>query len=287
MDLSLLIRRRLHELGLEQRDLAVAIQVTDSYISQLLTGKKAPPAPARTDIYEKMGEFLGLPAGELSKLAKAQRQHELQTRVAELPAPLFQDCRDLVLRKCSAGIRAEVRRIFEKEPFGVLERLVTQTLLDAAQGVAREELQSVEGLRLMAELSRRSYRQMRAATLEFLDADVFNVSLENCVSFLDPMIEGWDIDLKTFSLEVLLNRRLTPGSLRRFAFVEQQSLPPRDVEPGLKQFLMDRSLSGDASEEEIAFLMSLRVPGRRPAALYYYRELQNLRDPLHFEAESI
>lgn len=32
-------------------------QVTESYVSQLLTGKKAPPAPERTDMYDKMGAF--------------------------------------------------------------------------------------------------------------------------------------------------------------------------------------------------------------------------------------
>ena len=58
MDVSLVIKHRLEELGLEQRDLASAAQVTESYISQLLTRRKAPPAPNRTDIYAKMGEFL-------------------------------------------------------------------------------------------------------------------------------------------------------------------------------------------------------------------------------------
>jgi transcriptional regulator with XRE-family HTH domain len=284
VDISLLIRRRLHELGFEQRDLAAAIQVTDSYVSQLLTGKKAPPAPARTDIYDKIGEFLKLPAGELSRLAAVQRQQELKTRVAEPPAPLFKDCRDLVLRKCKAGIRPEVRRIFEKEPFSMLERLVTQILLDVAQGVAKEELQREEWLRLIAQLSRRSYEQMRVATLEFLDADVFNVSLENCVAFLEPLIDSWDIDLKTFSLEVVLNQQLAPGSGRRFEFVERQPAKPLAIEPGLKQFLQDESLSGSIREEEIEFLMSLKIRGKRPSSLYFYRELQNLRDPLHFES---
>ena len=283
MDISLLIRQRLNELRLEQRDLAVAIQVTDSYVSQLLTGKKSPPAPGRTDIYDKMGEFLRLPAGELSRLAEVQRQQDLRKRAAEPTDPLFKDCRDLVLRKTKPAIRLEVRRIFEKEPFGVLERLVTQTLLGVAQGVAKEELQSEEWLRLMAQLSHRSYKEMRVATLELLDADVFNISLENCLSFLDPIIDSWDIDLKTFSLEVLLNRRLTPASRRRFEFVEQQPQKPLPVEPGLKQFLLDKALSGDVSEEEIEFLMNLPVKGKHPVALYYYRELQSiLRDPLHF-----
>ena len=49
MDVSLLIRHRLNELELDQKDLAAAAQVTESYISQLLTRKKAPPAPGRTD----------------------------------------------------------------------------------------------------------------------------------------------------------------------------------------------------------------------------------------------
>jgi transcriptional regulator with XRE-family HTH domain len=287
VNISLLVKRRLHELGLEQRDLASAMQVTDSYVSQLLTGKKTPPAPTRTDIYEKMGEFLKLPAGELSRLADVERQQDLATRATEPPAPLFKDCRDLILRKCKPGIRQEVRRIFEREPFGMLERLVTQTLLDVAQGVAKEELESEQWLRRMAELSRRSYKQMRVATLEFLDADVFNVSLENCVSFLDPMIEEWDIDLKTFSVEVVLNQRLAPGSRRRFEFVERQPWQPRTVEPGLKQFLLDKTLSGDIREDEIEFLMSLKIPTKRPSALYYYRELQNLRDPLHFDPASV
>ena len=41
-------------------------------------------------------------------------------------------------------------------------------------------------------------------------------------------------------------------------------------------------LSGTATPTELAFLKSLRFKDRRPSALYYYRELQNLRDPLHF-----
>jgi hypothetical protein len=55
-----------------------------------------------------------------------------------------------------------------------------------------------------------------------------------------------------------------------------------EEEPGLREFLQDASLSGGATEDEIAFLKKLRFKERRPTPLYYYRELQNLRDPLHF-----
>ena len=282
MDVSLLIKHRLEELGLGQKNLAAAAEVTDSYISQLLARKKAPPAPGRTDIYEKISKALKLPSGELSKLADLQRKEELRKKVAELPRPLFKECRELVLRKCNSARREEVRRIFMKEPFGELERLITQKLLDVAQGVAKEELKSEVWLRRMAQSTGRSYKQIRVAILEFLDTDVFSISVENCVSFLDPTIDSWDIDLKSFGMDVVLSRRLAAGTRKRFEFVEMAPEQPVSVEPGLEQFLKDASLSGNATEEEIDFLNALKLKGKKPSPIYYYRELQNLRDPLHF-----
>jgi transcriptional regulator with XRE-family HTH domain len=284
VDVPHLIRQRLIDLGIDQKDLAAAAQVTESYISQLLARRKAPPAPGRTDIYEKIGQFLKIPPGELARLADIQRRSELKRKIEEPPAPLFKDCRELILRKCDPEKQAEVRRIFEKEAFGELERLVTQKILDVAQGLAREELRSEEWLRLMGQLSGRSYEQIRVATLEFLDTDVFHVSVESCVSFLDPMIEAWDIELRSFGIEIVLNPRLAPGSVKRFEFVEIAAEQSNGIERGFGQFLNNESLSGDATEEEIEFLKTLKFKERRPSALYYYRELQNLRDPLHFPA---
>ena len=282
MDVCLLIRQRLAELGLEQKDLAEAAQVTESYISQLLTQKKMPPAPERTDIYEKMSRRLKLPPGKLSKLAELQRKDELKKSLSDPPAPLFKEVRELILQKCAPPSEAQVRAIFQKQPFGELERLVTQKLLDVVKRVAREELDSENWLHLVARLTHRSYEDMRVLVLEFLDTDIFNVSVENCVSFFDPLIESWDIDLATFGMEIVLNRRLAPGQAKRFEFVEREPDQPVGEEPGLREFLRDRSLSGGAAEDEIDFLKRLRFAGKRPTALYYYRELQNLRDPLHF-----
>ncbi len=276
MDVSLLIRHRLKELGLEQKDLAAAAQVTESYISQLLARKKAPPAPGRTDIYEKIGRVLRLPSGRLSNLADLQRKEELRKRVAEPPGPLFKECRELILRKCDPARQKELRRIFEKEPFGELERLVTQKLLDVVQGVAKEELRSEEWLRLMAQLSDRSFEQMRAPN----ESALADTKHENQQKLAALAYEFWDIDLKTFGM--VLNRRLAAGSLKRFEFAEQEPQQPFAVEPGLEQFLKDTSLSGDATEEEIEFLKALKFRGKQPSPIYYYRELQNLRDPLHF-----
>ena len=125
MDFPLLIRHRLKELGTEQRELAAAAQVTESYISQLLTGKKPPPAPERTDIYDRMETFLKLPAGKLARLADLLRRDALKRTLADPPAPLFREVRELILRKCEPGKEQSISAIFEKEPFGALERLVT------------------------------------------------------------------------------------------------------------------------------------------------------------------
>jgi len=272
-------------LGLEQKDLASAAEVTESYISQVLTRKKLPPAPDRTDIYEKMAKFLKLPSDRLAKVAAVQRTEELKRNLADPPAPLFKEVRELILRKCVPDREKEIRAILEKQPFGELERLVTQKLLDVVKRVAKEELNSENGLHLIARLTGRSYEQVRVNLLEFLDTDVFNLSPQNCVSFLDPLIETWDVDLATFSMEVVLNRRLAPGDPTRFEFVEKAA-SPTELEPGLKEFLNNASLSGTAAKEEVDFLKKLRFNGKRPTALYYYRELQNLRDPLHFAAEN-
>jgi len=275
-------RQRLEELGLGQKDLAAAAKVTESYISQLLTRKKSPPSSGRTDVYQKMERFLKLGAGTLSQLADLQRKEELKRRLGDPPTPLLKEVRDLVLGKCVPAKQKEMRAIFEKDPFGDLERLVTQRLLTVVKGVAREELDNENWLHLVARLSGRSYERMRVIVLEFLDTDIFSVSVENCVSFLDPLIESWDIDLASFGMDIVLNRRLTDEPSERFAVVEREPDQPLDDEPGLKEFLGDPALC-DASEEEIQFLRKLRFKGRRPNALYYYRELQNLRDPLHFQ----
>jgi transcriptional regulator with XRE-family HTH domain len=282
VDVSLVIKQRLEEFGLEQRDLARAAQVTESYISQLLTRRRVPPAPGRTDIYEKMDKFLKLPRGELARVADRQRKEGLKRELGDQPAPLFQEVRALILRKCKPERERHIRAVFEKEPFGELERLVTRTLLDVVKGVATQELENEEWLRKVAKLSRRSYEETRVIVLEFLDTDIFHLSGEHCVSFLDPLIESWDINLTTFALDILLNPSVVSGPAKRFEFIEWVPDQPVVQESGLKEFLQDPALSGSATEEELAFLKRLRLNGRRPTALYYYRELQNLRDPLHF-----
>src|SRR5260370_38359450 len=117
VDVPFVIRHRLEELGLEQQDLARAARVTDSYISQLLTRKKAPPAPNRTDIYARIDKFLKLPNGELAKTAELQRTEELKRELGEAPVPLYHVFRALVLRTRNAETEKPVAPTFETQPF--------------------------------------------------------------------------------------------------------------------------------------------------------------------------
>jgi len=283
MDVCSVIKTRLKKLGLEQKDLAAAAEVTESYISQLLTRKKLPPAPDRTDIYEKMGKFLQLSKGELAKLAHAQRLDEMRRGYEEPQGALLKETRELILLKCAPARQQQIREVFERQALGELERLITQKLLDVVRRAVRSELDNEAWLQQVAQLSSKSYEQMRVIILEFLDTDIFNVSNADCISFLDPLIAGWDIDLSTFDMEIRLNERLVPGEPKKFAFVETDFGGPSEDEPGLTAFLQDAALSSDVSAEEMEFLKGLRFKGRRPRALYFYRALQNIRDPLHFQ----
>jgi len=245
VDVALVIRERLLELGLEQRDLARAAHVTESYISQLLTGKKPAPAPNRTDIYDRMDRFLKLPHGELAKVAELARTAELKRKIGDRPEPLLPPVRELILHTCRPERARQIGAIIERQSFGELERLVARKLLD------------VVGLAV----------------------DVLHLTAKH-VDLLGARIESWAIALATFRLEIVLRRRVGAERVRRFEFVERDAETP----PGLQKFVADRSLSGTATPQELEFLTGLRFQGRRPTALYYYRELQNLRDPLHFES---
>ena len=241
MDVALVIRQRLDELDLDQRDLADAAGVTESYVSQLLTHKKSPPAPDRTDIYDRMDRFLKLPHGELARVADAHLKEERKRRFGDV-APLVPELRALILRKCAADELEPVRAILERQSFGELERLVAQTLLNVVH----------------------------------LGSDVMHVTPKQRAR-LDAVIDAWEWDATTFAVTV----SLATGEQKRFEYGERLN---GGQEKGLVEFLRDRSLSGTATDEELAFLKSLRFEDRRPTALYYYRELQNLRDPLHFRA---
>ena len=80
MDVCFVIEQRPKSLNWNNGDIAASSQVTESYISQLLTRKEA--LRRRTqDLYEKMTAFLKLPKGQLSAMVEAQRREELKKKL--------------------------------------------------------------------------------------------------------------------------------------------------------------------------------------------------------------
>lgn len=287
MDIAELIQNRLKKLGYDQKALANAVHVTPSFISQLLKRKKNPPSPNRTDIYKKLDKFLQLPSGDLSRLAELQRKEALKRKFDSPTTPLFREVREVILRKCNAAKQKEFRQIFEKEPFGEMERIVTQKLLDVAKAITKKGWSNENWLRMVARANRKSYEEMRVIILEFLDTDIFSLSIENSVYFLEPLIQSWNFDLLAFSMNVVVVSEPGKKQIKKFAFVETQPEETEKEEAGLTEFLQDRFLSTSITDEELKFLRGLRFRGERPNSLYYYRELQNLRDPLNFRNNAV
>jgi hypothetical protein len=121
MDVCTVIKMRLQELGLEQKDLAAA----DPEEATAGTG----------------------PDGELATLARAQRMDALRRDYEEPQGALLKETRELILQKCLPARQQQIRTIFERQPFGELEQLVTQTLLDVISRVTRVELDNEDWLR--------------------------------------------------------------------------------------------------------------------------------------------
>ena len=221
MDVSLVIARRLQELGLDQKDLAEAAEVTESYISQLLSRKKAPPAPGRTDIYTKMERRLRLTPGTLTRLAGEERKAKLKRELGEETAPLFPAIRAMLLRKCAPEQTAAVQEVFERQPFGDLERLAIRAMAEVTRPIARQLLEDERRIRSAARRSGRTYEQMRVAVLEFLDTERSAVSVASYALVLDPLIASWEVDLVTLDFQIVLRSSVSGGRTWRFGFVAQ------------------------------------------------------------------
>lgn len=282
MNFSILVRTRLAKLGAGQKDLAHAAGVTESYISQLLGRRKAPPGRDRTDIYPKMETFLGLAPGELARLAELDRTEEIKRRLTEPPEPSFPRFRDLLLEKCVPERADQVRPIFEAQPFGLFERMVAQKMLDVVQHVVRRKIDNDDWIGLVASDGTRDEAAVRVMVLELLDTDVYHVSDDTCVHLFEPLVASWDVDLESLRIEFTLDETLAAEPRRTFGLIEIEIDDGSSDEQGLADFLRDPQLNDGATEEEIRLLRQHHTGTRRPSKLYYYRALQNLRDPLHF-----
>ena len=89
-------------------------------------------------------------------------------------------------------------------------------------------------------------------------------------------MQSRDIDLSSFRIDIIPNRRVVSGGRKRLQFVAREPRPPIGWYQVLRSLLADMNLSGGATEGNR--FEPLKLNGRRPTRIYYYPELQNLRE---------
>ena len=206
---SELLKDRLKETKHTSAELAEAAEVPPEYIDEIIAGRRRPPLPSRTDVYDKMTRFLRLGRNDLNICASAERTGGK----AEKVGPLDDDVKRIMLALCEPETARSLERRARKdeaELFDILTRL-----LAVVQGSARRTLDDGITLRLQAAQRGSSYPIMRMRVLDFLDATPGTVTIEDLNHFLRPRVERWDMDLQTGVLRVILAAHEAPDQNRR------------------------------------------------------------------------
>jgi hypothetical protein len=193
-----LVRRRLRELKRTPRELAEAVRVSESYIADLVAGRRRPPAPG-SDLYAPMAKFLRLHRNDLPTCARVERSRVGLRR--RRPAP---EVRRLMLELCEPAKARQLGRRLMKPDGGELETLIVARLLEVAQGFVARRLDDEVGLRVAATREGCSYLDLRMRLLEFLDATSDSITVRDCEDFVRPRIATWDIDLDTRAMRIVL-----------------------------------------------------------------------------------
>ncbi|PYO97628.1 MAG: hypothetical protein DMD60_06185 [Gemmatimonadetes bacterium] len=205
-----LVRRRLKELKRTSRELAEAVQVSEGFIAELVTGRRRPPAPSRSDIYAPMTKFLKLHRNDLPTCAKV----ELDGSVAS-KRRLDPDVRKRLLDLCEPTKARTLMRRFAAKSGVELERLVGQRLLEVAQSFVRRQLDDEVGLRVTASRDGVTFLAVRMKLMEFLDLPPDALTPKDFEDFLRPRIGFWDIDLETRAMRIVLrSQEIAPRQKR-------------------------------------------------------------------------
>ncbi len=196
---SQLVRRRLRELKRSPRELAEAVNVSEEYMSDLVAGRRRPPAPGRTDLYVPMAKFLRLHRNDLPTCARVERAAERTG--ARQPHPLVWK---RLLELCDAVRQRAIARRAAKPDGTELEAVIVGRLLGVAQGFVARQLEDEVGLRIAATRDGCTYLQARMRLLEFLDATHDSITPRDCEEFIAPRITGWDMDLEAGAMRIVL-----------------------------------------------------------------------------------
>ncbi|MGH7676534.1 MAG: hypothetical protein ACREMV_14805 [Gemmatimonadales bacterium] len=201
-----LMRRRLRELRRTPRELADAVEVPEAYIADLLTGRRHPPAPGRTDVYERVTRFLRLHRNDLSSCVRGERTVSTTTRRRVDPR-----VRRLLFELCDPTRT----RVLARRATGELERLIAQRLLEVGHSFVRRQLDDHVGMRVAARREGCGYAELRMRLLEFLDTGAESLTPAHYEAFVRPRIAMWDFDLDTRAMRIVLrSQEVTPPGRR-------------------------------------------------------------------------
>lgn len=197
MTVRKLLQERLHETQKSTADLAEAVELPTRYVTELIAGRRRPPLPTRTDVYEKMTRFLGLPRNDLAECATAERAeagHDRRAPKAEVRAQ--------ILELCVADTATQLEQRAPADDAEIVDLI--GRVLGVVQGNARRTLDAQIPLRIAATRSGASYPEMRLQVLEFLDTSPATLTETHLVDFFRPQIAMWDVDFQSGVLRVVL-----------------------------------------------------------------------------------
>lgn len=203
-----LLKDRLRETKHSASELAEVAEVPEEYIESLLSGRRRPPLPSRTDLYDKITRFLGLGRTDLADCAKAERTGTAADEGAPEP-----EIRRMILELCEPETARKLERKGKRDDEQLTDLIAR--VLDVVQGSARRVLDDQIALRIAAARNGVSYAETRLKVLEFLDATPATLTDVDFMNFVRPRISMWDVDFDTGVLRVVLRATESPENNRR------------------------------------------------------------------------
>jgi hypothetical protein len=208
-----LVRRRLRELGRTQRELAEALELPETFVADLVAGRRRPPAPGESDLYDGMTRFLRLHRNDLALCARTERG---ATSVARRRPT--RRVRQVLFALCAPDRARVIGRRLSRTGGAELEHLIVDRLLGVAKGFARRQLEDEFGIRVAARRAGLTLAERRMRLLEFLDVTPATLTVGDFADFMQPRLGAWDIDLETRAMRIVL-RSAEPTPARRFVAV--------------------------------------------------------------------
>ncbi len=213
-----LLKKRLKELEQTAEALAEAAEVPIQFIDDLLAGKRPPPLPGRSDLYDRMASFLKIAPVDIAACATFERGDPSAAKPRAPKPAIRKPLLDLCEPKTAEKLEARRAKQGPAELVGYFQRV-----LDVVQRTVRRSLADRMGLRLQARHVGKTYEVARLEVLEFLDTTAATLTVAEVSKFILPRIAKWDVDLETGVLRVVMQGQ------------EPAALGPRPVHPSDRQ----------------------------------------------------